>query len=162
VPDKRAWTLSDLQALPQTSMVIKHICVERLELYRRLDRRFAAPLPRTCRRGSPGQIRRLHDGRATHPPCKPATPRAAYPIQIQRAPPESATGPSGSIWSRWHATARITLPRIDQTHLRRRKGCLFGAELEVRIPFPPAPSLLREFCSPSTSRRSASRTMRAV
>ena len=28
VADKRAWTLSDLQALPQTSMVIKHICVE--------------------------------------------------------------------------------------------------------------------------------------
>jgi DMSO/TMAO reductase YedYZ molybdopterin-dependent catalytic subunit len=28
VTDKRAWTLSDLQALPQTSMVIKHICVE--------------------------------------------------------------------------------------------------------------------------------------
>jgi DMSO/TMAO reductase YedYZ molybdopterin-dependent catalytic subunit len=26
VADKRAWTLSDLQALPQTSMVIKHIC----------------------------------------------------------------------------------------------------------------------------------------
>jgi DMSO/TMAO reductase YedYZ molybdopterin-dependent catalytic subunit len=28
VADKRAWTLSDLQALPQTAMVIKHICVE--------------------------------------------------------------------------------------------------------------------------------------
>src|SRR5258707_11767415 len=28
VADNRAWTLSDLQALPQTSMVIKHICVE--------------------------------------------------------------------------------------------------------------------------------------
>jgi DMSO/TMAO reductase YedYZ molybdopterin-dependent catalytic subunit len=28
VADKRAWTLSDLRALPQTSMVIKHICVE--------------------------------------------------------------------------------------------------------------------------------------
>lgn len=28
VADKRAWTLSDLQTLPQTSMVIKHICVE--------------------------------------------------------------------------------------------------------------------------------------
>ena len=28
VADKRAWTLPDLQALPQTSMVIKHICVE--------------------------------------------------------------------------------------------------------------------------------------
>jgi len=28
VADKRAWTVSDLQALPQTSMVIKHICVE--------------------------------------------------------------------------------------------------------------------------------------
>ena len=28
VADKRAWTLQDLQALPQTSMVIKHICVE--------------------------------------------------------------------------------------------------------------------------------------
>jgi DMSO/TMAO reductase YedYZ molybdopterin-dependent catalytic subunit len=28
VADKRAWTLSDLQALPQTSIVIKHICVE--------------------------------------------------------------------------------------------------------------------------------------
>src|SRR5258707_8995677 len=28
VADKRAWALSDLQALPQTSMVIKHICVE--------------------------------------------------------------------------------------------------------------------------------------
>ena len=28
VADKRAWTLSQLQALPQSSMVIKHICVE--------------------------------------------------------------------------------------------------------------------------------------
>ena len=28
VADKRAWTLSDLQALPQTSIVIKHIRVE--------------------------------------------------------------------------------------------------------------------------------------
>ena len=28
VADKRPWTLHDLQALPQTSMVIKHICVE--------------------------------------------------------------------------------------------------------------------------------------
>jgi DMSO/TMAO reductase YedYZ molybdopterin-dependent catalytic subunit len=28
VSEKRAWTLSDLQALPQTSIVIKHICVE--------------------------------------------------------------------------------------------------------------------------------------
>src|SRR6201998_4039836 len=28
VAGKRAWTLPDLQALPQTSMVIKHICVE--------------------------------------------------------------------------------------------------------------------------------------
>src|ERR1700756_1139975 len=28
VAAKRAWTLSDLQALPQTSMAIKHICVE--------------------------------------------------------------------------------------------------------------------------------------
>ena len=28
VGDKRAWTLPELQALPQTSMVIKHICVE--------------------------------------------------------------------------------------------------------------------------------------
>jgi DMSO/TMAO reductase YedYZ molybdopterin-dependent catalytic subunit len=28
VADKRAWTLSDLQALPQTSIVIQHICVE--------------------------------------------------------------------------------------------------------------------------------------
>ena len=28
VTEKRAWTLSELQALPQTSMVIKHICVE--------------------------------------------------------------------------------------------------------------------------------------
>ena len=28
VADKRAWTLPDLQALPQTLMVIKHICVE--------------------------------------------------------------------------------------------------------------------------------------
>jgi DMSO/TMAO reductase YedYZ molybdopterin-dependent catalytic subunit len=28
VTDKRSWTLQDLQALPQTSMVIKHICVE--------------------------------------------------------------------------------------------------------------------------------------
>jgi len=28
VADKRPWTLQDLQALPQTSMVIKHICVE--------------------------------------------------------------------------------------------------------------------------------------
>jgi DMSO/TMAO reductase YedYZ molybdopterin-dependent catalytic subunit len=28
VQDKRPWTLQDLQALPQTSMVIKHICVE--------------------------------------------------------------------------------------------------------------------------------------
>jgi DMSO/TMAO reductase YedYZ molybdopterin-dependent catalytic subunit len=28
VTDKRAWTLHDLQALPQASMVIKHICVE--------------------------------------------------------------------------------------------------------------------------------------
>ena len=28
VADKRAWRLSDLQALPQNSMVIKHICVE--------------------------------------------------------------------------------------------------------------------------------------
>ena len=28
VADKRAWTLQDLQGLPQTSMVIKHICVE--------------------------------------------------------------------------------------------------------------------------------------
>ena len=28
VADKRAWTLQDLQALPQRSMVIKHICVE--------------------------------------------------------------------------------------------------------------------------------------
>lgn len=28
VTEKRAWTLQDLQALPQTSMVIKHVCVE--------------------------------------------------------------------------------------------------------------------------------------
>ncbi len=28
VTDKRPWTLQDLRALPQTSMVIKHICVE--------------------------------------------------------------------------------------------------------------------------------------
>ncbi len=28
VADKRPWTLQDLRALPQTSMVIKHICVE--------------------------------------------------------------------------------------------------------------------------------------
>ena len=28
VADKRAWTLSDLHALPQTPIVIKHICVE--------------------------------------------------------------------------------------------------------------------------------------
>jgi DMSO/TMAO reductase YedYZ molybdopterin-dependent catalytic subunit len=28
VTNKRAWSLPDLQALPQTSMVIKHICVE--------------------------------------------------------------------------------------------------------------------------------------
>ncbi len=28
VADKRAWSLAELQALPQTSMVIKHICVE--------------------------------------------------------------------------------------------------------------------------------------
>ena len=28
VADKRPWTLSDLQAMPQRSMVIKHICVE--------------------------------------------------------------------------------------------------------------------------------------
>ena len=28
VADKRAWTLQDLHTLPQTSMVIKHICVE--------------------------------------------------------------------------------------------------------------------------------------
>jgi DMSO/TMAO reductase YedYZ molybdopterin-dependent catalytic subunit len=28
VADKRAWALQDLRALPQTSMVIKHICVE--------------------------------------------------------------------------------------------------------------------------------------
>lgn len=28
VNEKRAWTLQDLQALPQTSMVIKHVCVE--------------------------------------------------------------------------------------------------------------------------------------
>jgi len=28
IADKRPWTLQDLQALPQTSMVIKHICVE--------------------------------------------------------------------------------------------------------------------------------------
>ena len=28
ITDKRPWTLQDLRALPQTSMVIKHICVE--------------------------------------------------------------------------------------------------------------------------------------
>jgi DMSO/TMAO reductase YedYZ molybdopterin-dependent catalytic subunit len=28
IAEKRPWTLQDLQALPQTSMVIKHICVE--------------------------------------------------------------------------------------------------------------------------------------
>ena len=28
IQDRRAWTLQDLQALPQRSMVIKHICVE--------------------------------------------------------------------------------------------------------------------------------------
>jgi DMSO/TMAO reductase YedYZ molybdopterin-dependent catalytic subunit len=28
IAEKRSWTLQDLQALPQTSMVIKHICVE--------------------------------------------------------------------------------------------------------------------------------------
>jgi DMSO/TMAO reductase YedYZ molybdopterin-dependent catalytic subunit len=28
VTDKRTWTLQDLQALPQASMVIKHVCVE--------------------------------------------------------------------------------------------------------------------------------------
>jgi DMSO/TMAO reductase YedYZ molybdopterin-dependent catalytic subunit len=28
IADKRPWTLQDLQALPQTSMVIEHICVE--------------------------------------------------------------------------------------------------------------------------------------
>jgi DMSO/TMAO reductase YedYZ molybdopterin-dependent catalytic subunit len=28
VTDKRSWTLHDLQALPQSSMVIKHVCVE--------------------------------------------------------------------------------------------------------------------------------------
>ena len=30
-----------------------------------------------------------------HPPGKPATPHAAYPIHVQRAPPESAPGSSG-------------------------------------------------------------------
>jgi DMSO/TMAO reductase YedYZ molybdopterin-dependent catalytic subunit len=28
VTDRRSWTLADLQALPQTSMIIKHVCVE--------------------------------------------------------------------------------------------------------------------------------------
>jgi len=63
VADKRAWTLSDLQALPQTSMVIKHICVEGWSYIGGWNRRPAAPLPRTCRGGSPGEIRRLQDGR---------------------------------------------------------------------------------------------------
>jgi hypothetical protein len=45
---------------------------------------------------------------------------------------------------RWHpAAARMTLPRIDRTHLRRRKALLFGEELEVRIHLPPARSQLR-------------------
>jgi hypothetical protein len=51
----------------------------------------------------------------------------------------------------WHpAAARMTLPRIDRTHLRRRKALLFGEELEVRIHLPPAdsPSLSRGPCCP--------------
>src|SRR4029077_13257534 len=75
-------------------------------------------------------------GKATHPPCKPATPRAAYPIHIQRAPPESAAGPSGSISSRWPATARITLPTIDRTYLRRRKALLIWRGTESSNPSP--------------------------
>src|SRR6266481_5692928 len=40
-------------------------------------------------------------GKATHPPCKPATPRAAYPIHIQRAPPESAPANNGKARRVW-------------------------------------------------------------
>src|SRR6516162_4823276 len=46
-------------------------------------------------------------GKTPHPLCKPATPRAAYRIHIQRAPPESAPRPSDSVSLRWPATARI-------------------------------------------------------
>jgi hypothetical protein len=72
---------------------------------------------------------------------EPATPRAAYPIHIQRAPPESAPGPSGSVSSGWHPAARMTLPKMNRTHLGRSKALLFGAELEVRIQLSPAASL---------------------
>jgi hypothetical protein len=48
-------------------------------------------------------------------------------------------GRSGSVPLRWPATARITLPiGLISDDARRR---LFGAELEVRIYFPPAESL---------------------
>ena len=52
------WTLQDLQRLPQTSMVIKHICVG-MELYRGLDRNATSGFPGARRRGSQSQIRRI-------------------------------------------------------------------------------------------------------
>ena len=54
---------ADLRALPQTSMVIKHICVEGWSYIGGWSGRTVARLPGACRRGSPRQIRGLQDGR---------------------------------------------------------------------------------------------------
>ena len=62
VADKRAWTLSDLQALPQTAMVIKHICVEGWSY---IGGWTGVPLRLFLERvgaESPGEIHRLQDG----------------------------------------------------------------------------------------------------
>ena len=59
----------------------------------------------------------------------PHAPRAAI---------EGRLGPGRLV--RWHPAARMTLRRIDRTHLRQRKALLFGAELEVRIQLSPPAS----------------------
>jgi hypothetical protein len=58
VADKQAWKLSDLQALPQTSMVSKHICVEGWSYsVAGAECLFASSSRGRC--GSAGQIRRV-------------------------------------------------------------------------------------------------------
>jgi hypothetical protein len=63
VSDKHPWTLQELDALPQHSMVIRHICVEGMELHRWLDRGAVSHIPRARRRRPPRQVRRLQNRR---------------------------------------------------------------------------------------------------
>src|SRR5260221_10045592 len=62
VADKRAWTLADLQALPQTSTVIKHICVEGWSYIGGLARRARHPFLATGGGGPPGGNVSLQNG----------------------------------------------------------------------------------------------------